>query len=681
MMTLEEYAQLYIARGWKIVPLAPKEKACHFDKWREMEFEPHHLAGDSNIGLKHTKVEGKGILTITDADSAEAVFVSDAFLPPTGAIYGRPTKPRAKRLFYTQTSQRIVYKDFGSKGDATLIEIRSNHQDMAPPSTHPSGELLAWDGVIGEPAIIADKDLQRAVKLVATTSLIARYYNPSGNRHDWALAVSGCLRGLDVSYDEAKMIFVMAGKWVHEPDLKDRINAVTSTYDKGDEENIKSSGALKGLMNDSAVFLKSLYTIWGAYHSGFSIDSKERIIANDQTNVKLAFKKLEINLVFDSFERKPKIIYNGYKGILDNYVRNKIWLEIDSKFHFRPSGEFFDIVLDVISRENAYHPVVQYLDNLKWDKTPRLENWIIKSAKAANTPYVKAISSIVLIAAVRRVKHPGCKFDELLVLESKQGYNKSSMLRALCPNEDWFSDDLPLNVDSRQIIERTSGKWIIEAAELAGMRGQQFEHLKSMLSRQVDGPVRLAYDRVASEQPRQFIIIGTTNSHIYLGDQTGNRRFWPIRVDAFDLDYIADNRDQLWAEAVYQEKAGVPIRLEQNLWDHANIQQERRTVEDPWEQTIISAFPYESHRLAPNEIWDALGVPIAQRNMLGMTRISIIMQKLGFIQKTVVDKGGRRVRGWAKGPWKRGMKEIEDKDTYEAAIQYLKYGPDKQTEH
>ena len=48
------------------------------------------------------------------------------------------------------------------------------------------------------------------------------------------------------------------------------------------------------------------------------------------------------------------------------------------------------------------------------------------------------------------------------------------------------------------LIERTAGKWIIEAAELHGNRGRETETLKAFLSRQVDGPVRLAYGRLST---------------------------------------------------------------------------------------------------------------------------------------------------------------------------------------
>jgi len=183
---------------------------------------------------------------------------------------------------------------------------------------------------------------------------------------------------------------------------------------------------------------------------------------------------------------------------------------------------------------------------------PRLNTWLIDWAKAEDTPYTRAVSAKPLLAAVRRVRRPGTKFDEMLVLEAPQGYNRSSALRILAVNDDWFTDDIPLNADSKVVIERLSGKWIAEASELKGMRRGDVEHLKAMLSRQVDR-ARLAYDRTPTEYPRQSIFIGTTNSATYLRDMTGDRRYWPVAVERFDLEALKANRDQLWAEAAHRE--------------------------------------------------------------------------------------------------------------------------------
>ena len=136
--------------------------------------------------------------------------------------------------------------------------------------------------------------------------------------------------------------------------------------------------------------------------------------------------------------------------------------------------------------------------------------------KRTTPTYLEAVSSIMLIAAVRRIRQPGCKDDEMVILESPQGFNKSMALRALCPNGAWFTDDFPLNLKAKELIEATLGKWIIEASELSGKRKAEIERLKASLSRQVDGPIRKAYGWMPDERPRHFILIGTTNATAYL---------------------------------------------------------------------------------------------------------------------------------------------------------------------
>ena len=114
---------------------------------------------------------------------------------------------------------------------------------------------------------------------------------------------------------------------------------------------------------------------------------------------------------------------------------------MDEKFGIRPAIEFFRTVVHDAARTNAHHPVREYLDGLQWDGTAQLDRWLTIYGQAEDTPYVQAVGRLVLLAAVRRVRDPGTKFDQMPVLEGEQGTNKSSALAALAVEEDWFSDD------------------------------------------------------------------------------------------------------------------------------------------------------------------------------------------------------------------------------------------------
>jgi len=203
-----------------------------------------------------------------------------------------------------------------------------------------------------------------------------------------------------------------------------------------------------------------------------------------------------------------------------------------------------------------------------------------------------------------------------------------------------------LNVDAKQIIERTLGKWIIESSDLSGQKKAERDQLKSMLSRQVDGPARMAYKHIPEERPRHFIIIGSTNDKTYLADSTGARRFWPVVVGNFDDEGLIAVRDQLWAEAKMRLEAGESIRLPEGLWSAAGVEQELRREEDAWEEGIGEMVdellkPASDGRVQVTtaRVWEILGIELKMRDRVGAMRISEIMQRKGFTRTKIRDNG------------------------------------------
>lgn len=394
-----------------------------------------------------------------------------------------------------------------------------------------------------------------------------------------------------------------------------------------------------------------------AIHDAFAeavsfVRKDDKIVANSQMNLRLALSKMGIALSHDIFaDRLLYAIGDGPRRLLDDAAINRLWLEIDTKFGFRPTMSFFQIVLCDAARQNWFHPVRDYFGTLKWDGMRRIDKWLITYGGAEDSDYTRAVGEIVLIAAVRRIESPGIKFDEMLVLEGPQGVGqKSSALAALCPDPSWFSDDLPLNSDSKQVIERTSGKWLVEAGELSGMYRKEVEHLKAFLSRSVDR-ARLSYDKVTTERARHFVVIGTTNSDAYLKDSTGNRRFWPVRISGFDLDALARDRDQIWAEAVEREAAGASIRLDPALWPSATENQEQRRVFDPWEEIVAERIGDLKGKLLCEKVWDIVGLcDESRRTQEHNVRLGAAMVRLGFERKKARHDGRTRyhyVRGTA----------------------------------
>ncbi len=277
--------------------------------------------------------------------------------------------------------------------------------------------------------------------------------------------------------------------------------------------------------------------------------------------------------------------------------------------------------------------MAEYLAALRWDGVPRIGRWLAAYGGAVDVPYTGAVGELVLVAAVRRVRRPGVKFDEMLVLESPQGTNKSSALKLLAMRDEWFTDDLPLNAEAKRVIEALSGKWIVEAGELKGLKKGGTDHLKGFLSRTHD-KARMAYDHLDSEVPRQCIIIGTTNDGRYLRDTTGNRRFWPVAIQGFDLDALRRDRDQLWAEAATREAEGAPIRLDPALWGDAAEEQNARRVEDPFFESLHAVLGEEMQgKLRAKDAWRIVGKPQGMRTQDDNERLGDAMRRLGFSAK------------------------------------------------
>lgn len=653
MNEARDHAALYISFGWYPIPLkgcrvgcgqekhaagVHGTKECRDSNWKVRIYRPEDFEEGDNVGIRLVKEsdERSKKLVAVDLDAPECVALADKFLPPSSASWGRPSKNPSQILYLSSFERPITIKD----ENTTLVEIRVDHQSMAPPSIHPNGEKLAWIGDKIDAPEVDPGLLSQSVRMLATAALVARHYPSPGARHEWCLYLSGTLRHLGMGEEEAGLIVSSAASVVGDKKVKDRLTEVRTTFAKNDDDPVGGSIKLEELGGKALV--EGLRRIWGE-RSIFVLDSKGRPIKDEQANIRRALESLGVKLSFNDFTKTMLITVDGRTRELDDEALVHYWLAVDSKFRFKPSKDFFYDVLSETARREKFHPVLNYLEGLTWDGTPRVDSWLTTYGKATERPLTSAVGSLVLRAAVARVVWPGAKFDELLVLESPQGKNKSTALRTLCPDESWFSDDLPLDIDAKQIIERTAGKWIVEAAELSGMRRSRVEHLKAFLSRQVDGPVRLAYARGSTKVERQFVIVGTTNSHYYLHDED-NRRFWPVRCGAFDIVKLKEDRDQLWAEAYCRRQES--IRLTQSLWSEAKKVQEARRTVDPWEEKIESQFG-EKQRVTSDEIWAVLGRSLDQRNRFDSDRVSEIMQRLGF-EKRVVREGKVVHRAWCR---------------------------------
>ncbi len=336
----------------------------------------------------------------------------------------------------------------------------------------------------------------------------------------------------------------------------------------------------------------------------------------------------------------------------DNLLR---WWAAADALGLRPNRNYFiDIVL-ALAGKCEHHPVLDYLARLTWDGVPRVARWLATYCGARDDAYTQAVGRNWLAAAVRRVKRPGSKFDSMLVLEGPQDLGKSRALRTLA-GDDWFTDNLRIGAEPKVVIEQTAGKWLIEFAELAGLGKRAAADVKAFLSRQSDES-RLSYGRLTEQRPRAFVCAATVNPEAagtYLLDATGNRRFWPVTVSRCDVDALARDRDQLWAEAVEIEATGEDLYLSGDTAERARTEQAQRLVEDPWLDAIERFLAGRRDFVPTAALWKALDLDASRQDPKVSSRLSTVMAALGF-QKTQRRAGGVSMRGFATADGSSGI--------------------------
>lgn len=294
---------------------------------------------------------------------------------------------------------------------------------------------------------------------------------------------------------------------------------------------------------------------------------------------------------------------------------------------------------EAVAHERTYHPVREYLDGLAWDGVPRLNTWLADHFGAEHNPYTRTIGPCMLIAAVARIYDPGCKVDNVPIIEGPQGIRKSSALRALF--DPWFADEIA-DLGSKDAAMQTTGVWLIEWSELDSMSRSDAARTKAFISRTTDR-FRPPYGHRVIESQRSCVFWTTTNSESYLKDETGGRRFWPIKARKIGLGGLNLVRDQLFAEAREQYFAGTPWWIDNSdLYQVATDEQAKRYVGDPWDN-VIRGLAINNDELSIDKVLLAVGVDIGRRSQSDANRIARCLKALGWSR---VQTGVGRDRRW-----------------------------------
>jgi predicted P-loop ATPase len=291
------------------------------------------------------------------------------------------------------------------------------------------------------------------------------------------------------------------------------------------------------------------------------------------------------------------------------------------------SVEIAGQAVQTAARDHPFHPVRAYLTGLNWDNVERLDRWVSHYLGADDTEYSRAVGSRWLISSVARIFRPGAKADCCLILEGAQGIRKSTALRTLAG--EYFTDELA-DLGSKDAAMQTRGVWIIELSELDSLSSSDVARIKAFMTRTTDR-FRPPYGIRLMESPRQCVFAGTVNHSTYLRDETGGRRFWPLTCGRIEIDELARDRDQLWAEAKLRFDSGATWWLDNpELVQMASDQQLERYESDPWEEVIGPWLGARSSTSISEVLERCLQKPHALWNQSDKNRAARCLRALGW---------------------------------------------------
>ena len=308
---------------------------------------------------------------------------------------------------------------------------------------------------------------------------------------------------------------------------------------------------------------------------------------------------------------KPEFLRNGEWREWTDTEESRMRSYFESTYSMYSQNKMTDALL-IYFNNHKVNPLLEILDSLEWDGKPRVEQFLHDIMKCEDSEYIRECSRLIFAGGIHRAYRPGCKFDDMIVLIGGQGTGKSTITRWL-NIEDQFYQEIK-TIAGKEGIEAIRGVWIGEVSELMAMtRVKEAEAVKAYITSQKDS-YRPPYQKNVQTIPRRCVFIGTTNNPQFLTDKTGNRRFYPVKVQS-DGYKLLDNEElvrayikQAWAEAVHLYKEGKlqPFAKKEVLQQIRAAQE--AAMEDDWRIGQIEQYLADTKK-APNstvsviELW------------------------------------------------------------------------------
>lgn len=625
---------------------------CADDDWKIVQRLNEYLGteygyqGEFEIGADPIELEAKSTTYSLHAEYKQInggveyieLAVWNDVMPERRVRFENTGRKRAEEAVADVGNASIVYPRFANRGDRKLTDFNDLECEEGEHivKAQIEGALLAAlapaaDEIVPFPHLQAvpratDPLYGEAVALVR-----------KGKR----VTVSGVQRGLRIGYNRAAALV----------EDMEAAGVVSTANSNGARTVIGASGegrAMTADADDGQVDAENGAFTWRqrlrrAEKSSAilpTLDNIFTILSNDEKwQGVFGFEQFSLRVM----KLRPPPFEGGEIGEWTDRDDARCVLWLGQTYSFSPRS---DVVMDavfLVADRNRYHEVRDYLAGLEWDQIPRLRTWLTRYLIVPDSEYVQLAGFKWVLGAVGRVMRPGCKMDNVLILEGIQDAGKSAAFRTLF-GPQWFTD-ANIVIGDKDAFAVMAGKWVIELAELDALSKSDSSQAKRFFTTAVD-TYRPPYAKRAIDVPRQSVFAGTVNFDTYLKDESGNRRYWPVKAgNTLDLKALAADRDQLWAEAfkTYCE------------WDAANVEadgllptpwqvlpsekplfsaeQEARYEGDIYETMIARHIAMLSKVTMEDILGDCLKLEIAKWTPAEQRRIGKAIKSLGWVRK------------------------------------------------
>lgn len=155
--------------------------------------------------------------------------------------------------------------------------------------------------------------------------------------------------------------------------------------------------------------------------------------------------------------------------------------------------------------------------------------------------------------------------------------------------------------------------------------------------------IRPPYGRSVQAFDRPSIIVGTTNSDEFLGDSTGNRRFWVIPVQkGIDLHQLQQERDRIWAAVVTLYKAGEQWWLSQKEEELSAALLTEYQIVDPWQEAIAEFIAELTITTTEELLQKCIRLDLDKQGREAQMRIANILKAMGWTRERRSVDGKRK---------------------------------------